>query len=435
MENNFVQGLCELLILAMKHREFSDDSLRQRDVAVRFTAIVVGTLVLVLCSPDVDPPQIPVEPASAMPTAPQQERVGVRLRHGETLASVLTRFGVKPPSARALIDKLRPFLNPRRIRAGHDVHVVLNRDDKTVEGLEFVIDDSLVRVKSTAEGWSAERQEVPFVRQTRVIRGTIKDTLYQSGVDAGLTPQQISELAKIFQYEIDFLSDIQRDDAFAVIIEENRYTDGRRGLQKILAAELEVGAESFSAFYYVAKDGGGSYYDREGQAVRRSFLRAPLSYARISSPFSRGRLHPISRTVRPHQAIDYAAPEGTPAVAIGKGRVEFAGWRNGYGNTVEIRHSAGYLSRYAHFSRFAEGIRGGKPVEEGDVIGYVGQTGHATGPHLHFEFLRDGQKLNFLSLRVPTTKQLTGDDWLGFKQLRDQRQALLRREENRLAGT
>ncbi|HZA54285.1 MAG TPA: M23 family metallopeptidase, partial [Candidatus Udaeobacter sp.] len=116
-------------------------------------------------------------------------------------------------------------------------------------------------------------------------------------------------------------------------------------------------------------------------------------------------------------------------------RVEFAGWRNGYGNTVEIRHSAGYLSRYAHFSRFAEGIRDGKPVEEGDVIGYVGQTGHTTGPHLHFEFLRDGQKLNFLSLRLPTTKQLTGDDLLRFKQLRVQRQALLRREENRVAGT
>jgi murein DD-endopeptidase MepM/ murein hydrolase activator NlpD len=206
-------------------------------------------------------------------------------------------------------------------------------------------------------------------------------------------------------------------------------------LRKILAAELEAGAESFSAFYYVGKDGGGSYYDSEGQAVRRSFLRAPLSYAKISSPFSRGRLHPISRTLRPHQAIDYAAPEGTPAVAIGRGRVEFAGWRNGYGNTVEIRHSAGYLSRYAHFSRFAEGIRDGKPVEEGDVIGYVGQTGHTTGPHLHFEFLRDGQKLNFLSLRLPTTKQLTGDDLLRFKQLRDQRQALLRREENRVAGT
>src|SRR5919106_2618173 len=422
----------------MKHREFSNDSLRQRagDAAVRFTAVVVATLVLALCSPAVNPPQIQVEPAPAMPTAPEQpERVGVRLRRGETLASVLTRFGVKPPSAHALIDKIRPLLNPRRIRAGHDVHLVLNREDKTVEGLEFVIDDSLVRVKSTAEGWSAERQEIPFVRQTRVIRGTVKDTLYQSGVEAGLTSQQISELAKIFQYEIDFLSDIQRDDAFAVIVEENRYTDGRRELRKILAAELEAGAESFSAFYYVGKDGGGSYYDREGQAVRRSFLRAPLSYAKISSPFSRGRLHPISRTLRPHQAIDYAAPEGTPAVAIGRGRVEFAGWRNGYGNTVEIRHSAGYLSRYAHFSRFAEGIRDGKPVEEGDVIGYVGQTGHTTGPHLHFEFLRDGQKLNFLSLRLPTTKQLTGDDLLRFKQLRVQRQALLRREENRVAGT
>jgi murein DD-endopeptidase MepM/ murein hydrolase activator NlpD len=437
-QNNFVQEVNELSILVMKQREFSDESFRQRasDAGVRFTAIVIATLVLVLWLPHLDSPKNENDPAPTMAAAPEPpEKVGVKLRRGETLASVLTRFGVKPPSAHALIDKVRPFVNPKKIRAGHDVHVVLNREDKTVEGIEFVIEDSLVRVKSTAEGWSAERQEIPFARETRVIRGTITDSLYQSGIDAGLTPQEIAELAKVFEYEIDFLSDIRRDDTFAVIVEENRYRDGRRGLRKIVAAELEVGAEIFSAFYHVGKNGGGSYYDSEGRAVRRAFLRAPLSYARVSSPFSTGRLHPISRSLAPHQAIDYAAPAGTPAVAIGRGRVEFVGWRNGYGNTVEIRHSAGYMSRYAHFSRFADGIRRGKSVETGEVVGYVGQTGHATGPHLHFEFLHGEQKLNFLSLRVPTTEKLTGDDLLRFKQLRDQRYALLRREENRIAGT
>ena len=143
-------------------------------------------------------------------------------------------------------------------------------------------------------------------------------------------------------------------------------------------------------------------------------------------------MHPIFRTVRPHLAIDYSAPAGTPVVAIGKGRVEFAGWRNGYGNVVDIRHSGSYVSRYAHFSRIAARLRKGQSVDAGDVIGYVGQTGHATGPHLHFEFLRGGAKINFLAMRIPKTEQLAGADLQQFNRLRAQRQALLQRDENRL---
>jgi murein DD-endopeptidase MepM/ murein hydrolase activator NlpD len=183
----------------------------------------------------------------------------------------------------------------------------------------------------------------------------------------------------------------------------------------------------------VAKDGRGAYYDGEGRSARRSFLRAPLSYVRVSSPFSLNRQNPISRTVRPHMAIDYAAPAGTPVVAIGRGQVDFVGWRNGYGNVVDIVHSGGYMSRYAHFSRFAEGIREGRAMDAGDVVGYVGQTGHATGPHLHFEFLRGGENINFLSLRIPKNDRLAGQDLQRFKRLREEREAQLRREDSRVA--
>ena len=131
-------------------------------------------------------------------------------------------------------------------------------------------------------------------------------------------------------------------------------------------------------------------------------------------------------------AIDYAAPAGTPVVAIGRGRVEFVGWRQGYGNVVDIVHSGGYMSRYAHFSRFAEGMREGRAVNAGDVVGYVGQTGHATGPHLHFEFLRGGEKINFLSLRIPKNDRLAGQDLQRFKRLRAEREALFRSEDNRV---
>jgi murein DD-endopeptidase MepM/ murein hydrolase activator NlpD len=201
-----------------------------------------------------------------------------------------------------------------------------------------------------------------------------------------------------------------------------------------LAAELEASNDTFDAFYYSGKDGTGDYYNSKGEALRRAFLRAPLSYARISSPFNRNRMHPIFRTVRPHLAIDYAAPAGTPVVAIGKGRVEFAGWRNGYGNVVDVRHSGNYLSRYAHFSRFAAQLRKGQSVDAGEVIGFVGQTGHATGPHLHFEFLRGGMIINFLDMRLPKTEQLAGADLQRFNRVREEQLALLRKDENRVAA-
>jgi murein DD-endopeptidase MepM/ murein hydrolase activator NlpD len=399
------------------------------------TGMAIATGVLLLSAPFVNPTRHEeILPPAAAPAsaAPVESRVAVKLKHGDTLIAVLKRFGIERPSAHALIEKMRPFVNPRKIQSGDDVHVVLNSADRTVEALEMVVDDNLVRVKATHEGWSAERQEIPFVRETRVVRGTIKGSLYESGVDAGLSPQHIFELAKIFESDIDFFSDFQPQDVFSVIIEELRYADGRRVVGRVLAAQLEASNDTFDAFYYLSKDGSGNYYNNKGEALRRAFLRAPLSYARISSPFNRSRMHPIFRTVRPHLAIDYAAPAGSPVVAIGKGRVEFAGWRNGYGNVVDIRHSGNYVSRYAHFSRLAAKLRKGQSVDAGEVIGYVGQTGHATGPHLHFEFLRGGAKINFLDMRIPKSEQLAGANLQRFNRLCEQQQALLRKDENRV---
>ncbi|MGB7947631.1 MAG: peptidoglycan DD-metalloendopeptidase family protein [Candidatus Binatia bacterium] len=434
----------------MKHRRYYFDVERSRSwraTGLRFIGLALATATLLLTAPFINPPIVdsPIDPPLESPqkdyvsqppaplTPAEPPRVAVKLRRGETLTAVLTRFGLKPPSAYALVEKVKPFLNPREMRPGHDMEMVLSPEDKSVQGVEMVVDNNVVRVKATADGWLAEREEIPFVRETRVIRGTISDSLYQSGIDAGLTAGHIMALAKIFEYDIDFFSDFHPGDAFSFAVEELRYADGRQAFGRILAAELESGDDTFSTFYYVGKNGRGGYYDSEGRSARRAFLRAPLSYSRISSPFNRKRRHPIFRTVRPHLAIDYAAPAGTPVVAIGKGHVAFVGWRRGYGKVVDIRHSGEYLSRYAHFSRFPRGLRKGRAVEAGDVVGYVGQTGHATGPHLHFEFLRDGRKINFLSLRIPKKERLTAEDLKGFRLLRDARQALLRQEKTRIA--
>jgi len=424
--------------IVMKQRKYFNAALLDRLLAslARLSGVAFVTFVMLLCLPFLDSSQDSRESNPPPPNAVEEPaRVGVKLRRGETLASVLSRFGVEPPSARAIAEKVRPFVNPQRIRPGHDVQLVLSPEDKTVQGLELVVDNNLVQVKATADGWLAERYAIPFVQDRRVIRGTIKESLYQSGVGAGLSPQHIADVAKIFEYDIDFFSDFRRGDAFSFAVEELCYADGRRVLGRVLAAELESGDETFRTFYHVSRDGRGGYYDPDGRAARRSFLRAPLSYVRISSPFSFARRHPIFRTLRPHMAIDYAAPAGTPVVAIGRGQVAFVGWRKGYGNVVDILHSGGYTSRYAHFSRFAKGVRKGRAVDAGDVIGYVGQTGHATGPHLHFEFLRGGEKINFLGLRLPKNQRLAGEDLQRFQRLREEREALLRREDNRVVDS
>jgi murein DD-endopeptidase MepM/ murein hydrolase activator NlpD len=399
--------------------------------------VALATCVLILSAPFVHftPHEERLPPTASIPHTPPESRVAVKLRHGDTLISVLKRFGIERPSAHALIEKVRPFVNPRKIQSGDDVHVVLNSEDRTVEALELLVDDNLVRVKATSDGWLAERREIPFVRETKVVRGRIKGSLYESGTDAGLSPQHIVDLARIFEYDIDFFSDFQPQDSFSVMIEELRYTDGRRVPGRILAAELEAGNDSFDAFYFSGNDGSADYYNEKGEALRRAFLRAPLSFVRISSPYSQNRRHPIFRTVRPHLAIDYAAPAGSPVVAIGRGRVEYAGWRGGYGNVVDIRHAGNYLSRYAHFSRLAGKLRKGQAVEAGEVIGYVGQTGHATGPHLHFEFLRDNVKINFLGLRLPKNRQLAQEDLQQFHRLRDDRQARLRERNQPVVTT
>jgi len=405
-----------------------------RDWTLRALGIAFAVIVLSLCAPLLDTAIDPHQERDLLPNATEPfARVGVTLRRGDTLLSILSRFGLPRLSAQSIVEKVRPLLNLRALRPGHNVQIVVNREDQSVQGMEVTLDTSLVSVRSTADGWSAERRDIPFVRETRTIRGTIAGSLYESGVDAGLTPQQILDLARIFEYDIDFFSDFHRGDAFAAVVEQLRYEDGRQVGGRVLAAELEPNGETSSAFYFLSKDGSAAYYDTEGRALRRSFLRAPLSYVRISSAFSLARQHPIFRTVRPHQAIDYAAPAGTPVVAIGAGRVEFAGWRNGYGNLVEIRHANGYSSRYGHFSRIAPGIRKGSHVESGDLVGYVGQTGHATGPHLHFEFLKNGEKINFLALKIPGIDRLKGEDLRAFMLKRDRQLAQLRRSDDEVA--
>ena len=407
-----------------------------RGLAFRSAGLLVTGLALLLCAPVLDnPPEPGKNPAqpqsSSEQPAPAPEvvsRIDVKLNRGDTLLSLLSRYGVEAPSAHDLIAKMRPLLNLRKLRPGKNVQLTLDSQDQTMEAMEVVVEGNIVRAKTTTEGWVVERLEIPSVSQTRRIQGTIEDSLYMSGVGAGLSPEHVLQLARIFEYDIDFFSDFKPGDDFAVVLEETRYADGRQVPRRLLAADLQADGKIYSAFHFTSKAGKASYYDSEGNELRSSFLRAPLSFSRISSRYSLTRRHPISRVLRPHRAIDYAAPAGTPVIAIGRGKVTFSGWRGGYGNCVEVRHPGGYSSRYGHFSRIAPGIRRGAEIDAGDVIGFVGQTGHATGPHLHFEFLQGNKKINFLAVKIPRTAHLAGAELARFKRQRDQHLAQLRQQ-------
>ena len=364
---------------------------------------------------------------------PAARIVDVALRPGETLNVVLSRFGLDAAAAHAVSESFGHFVKPREMRAGQSLKVILDAKEDTVKGLEYILRGAVVRVDSTPEGWLAERREISSASVTRVVRGTLSKSLYQDGTAAGLTAPQILELADIFQCDLDFFSDFRRGDTFSIAFEEIRYADGRREKGKILAAELTVGGDPVQAFHYTTQKGEGAYYDIDGKSLRRMFLRAPLNYRRISSLYSPQRMHPIFRTLLPHQAIDYVAAAGTPVVTIGRGTVKFASWQDGYGNLVEVIHGNGYTTRYAHLSRIASGLRKGARVAQGDVIGFVGQTGHATGPHLHFEVMSGQRKINFLALRIPSQQLLSGEELERFAASRAEHLALLHDGEFLLA--
>ena len=369
-----------------------------------------------------DPPYRPLDEESATDSSPKT--VDLALRRGDTLQGALLRHGLTATAASDLIEQLQSFYDPKKMRAGDTFRLLLDQGNR-IQGLEYSADGAIVRVLSTENGWIAKRQEIPFVRGSKVVRGNIRGSLFEDGVDAGLSPPQIHELVNLFEYDIDFFSDLRRGDDFSVIFEEKQYANGQREKGKLLAAEIQAGGSPYQIFYYKGKKQKGSYYDNRGEALIKAFLRAPLNYRRISSPFRINRRHPIFRTVRPHQAIDYAAPAGTPVVAIGNGQVTFSGTRGGYGRMVEIRHNDGYVSRYAHFSKIPKEIRVGKSISRGEVVGYVGQTGHATGPHLHFEMLKKGRKINFLDLKLASADRLTGSELQEFLAMRDRKLALL----------
>ncbi len=338
---------------------------------------------------------------SAGARASELVRHEIKLSGSDTFYKVMTDFNISGAVINALAKMARPYYDLRHLQKGKVLNVATA--DGELSTLEYKFGDfDILRIERAAgeeSGFMVSKVELPNEIRQVVVTGTIETSLYGDGVKAGADPQAIMELSDIFAWDIDFASDIRKGDTFS-ILSEVLYVDGNAvRTERVLGAEMVNGGKRYAAIYFNGK-GGSGYYDESGKSLRRTLLKSPLRYRRISSYFSKNRYHPIQKRYRPHHGIDYAAPTGTPVEAAGSGKVLFSGWKSGYGKFVTLKHNNGYVTSYGHFSRIANGVKAGTKVSQGDVIGYVGSTGISTGPHLHYEVKLNGSLLNPLSIKA-----------------------------------
>jgi len=326
-----------------------------------------------------------------------------RFDRGDTLAALLARLGVDPAVAARLVrenGRAKPF---RSLRPGMSVQV-RTADHGDLLSLRFVAGrDTVLGFDRTPDGFSAVEEPAEFSRAVHVATGEIQSSLFAAADDTGLPDSVAIQLAEIFGGDIDFHRDLRKGDRFAVIYETLYHQGQALKSGRVLAAEFVNDGQTHRAVWFGEDPDAGSYYAPDGKSLRKAFLRSPLEFSRVTSGFSTRRFHPLLKTWRAHNGVDYGAPTGTRVRTTGDGVIELAGQQNGYGNVVVVRHRGGITTLYAHLSKFGAGIRRGARVSQGDIVGYVGATGWATGPHLHYEFRVGNDHRNPLKMVFPSS--------------------------------
>ena len=351
----------------------------------------------------------------------------LEIRKGDSLFNLLRTCGIEVDQIHNLSRAVRKEYNLSAITPGHPLKIWVNdRVPGRLARLTYDI-DLLKYLEVTPNGKSfkalthTRKRDVSYERA----QGTIRSSLYESAVEAGVNPEIVMDLTDIFGWDINFFTDIQAGDTYAVLYERYSIAGEPRGVGRVVAARFVLSSQERLAIYYDDGKGHQGYYDEHGKPIRKLFLKAPLNYRRISSGFSRSRIHPVFHVRKPHLGVDYAAPTGTPVVALGQGKVTRCGWVRGYGKTITIKHPSGYVTNYGHLSRFAKGIKAGRRVDQGDVIGYVGSTGITTGPHLDFRVQHNGKYINPLKLKPVNGPKLSGTALAGFRQVSLKRLTML----------
>jgi murein DD-endopeptidase MepM/ murein hydrolase activator NlpD len=330
-----------------------------------------------------------------------------QVRAGDTLLDIFNKLGVDKQLYQRFIvlDKKKQRL--ARLRPGQMLHFKFSAENRLVEIIHNI--DSLHSTSYLIGEDDIEIRQGQKEVQVKIetARGTIESSLFSDGMRAGMTERLIIKMAKLFNWDIDFGRELQKGDYFGVVFEAN-YVEGRRiGTGSILAAEFINGKKKHRVIRYTDGYGNVDYLDPQGRSRRKQFIRTPLSFTRISSKYTSSRWHPVLRRWRSHKGVDYAAPSGTPVWATADGTVSIIGRQRGYGKVIYLKHGK-YTTVYGHLSAFKAGLKKGQRVRQNEVIGYVGSTGLATGPHLHYEFRINGSHVNPLSHKLPVAEAMTG---------------------------
>ncbi len=351
------------------------------------------------------------------PGAPATEKVAdkpswreLTVKTGDNLSSIFGRAGLNDRDIYELFDGTKSAKELKSLAPGQKMAFLLDEQGKLQELKYFKNSLDSLNFTRNNTGFTSQKISLkPEVHQA-FREGTINSSLFMAGKQAGIPNNLTMELANIFGFDIDFALDIQKGDSFKVIYEE-QFLEGKRiGIGDILSAEFTNEGKTYRAVRYTNKEGITRYYGADGKGLNKAFLRTPVDFARISSSFSLGRLHPILNTIRAHKGTDYAAATGTPIRATGDGKVIFAGRQGGYGNLIVIQHGQGFETRYGHMNSFAKGITTGSRVTQGQIIGTVGMTGLASGPHLHYEFHMNGQVRDPVTVPLPQSMGIAANE-------------------------
>jgi murein DD-endopeptidase MepM/ murein hydrolase activator NlpD len=362
------------------------------------------------------------ETSAAEPRDRSNTSTGI-IRSGETISSLLGE-DFSPKEIHELANEAQGVFPLAKICAGRPYR--LTRQDGDFKRFSCDIDDSekLVVVRN-GDGFAVSREKIPYTVELVSVRGTIESSLFEAVLKIGESERLAMQLAEIFAWDIDFFQDIQQGDAFEVVLEK-RFRDGKpAGDGRLLAARFTNQDQVSQAFYFQDGKRDADYFDEKGHSLHKAFLKAPLSFSRISSGFTMRRRHPITHRVKAHPAIDYAAPKGTPIHTVGDGAIIFAAYKRFNGNCVKVRHPNGWLTMYNHLSKFGKNIRPGKKVAQGQVIGYVGSTGLSTGPHLDFRMFRNGASVNPLKVKSPPARPVSSANLAAFRMMVADRVALM----------
>lgn len=350
------------------------------------------------------------------PGQPQAEAAWTTttVKNGDNLSLIFGRLGLSSQELHKILALGGDTRTLKNLYPGEEIRLQTGADG-AVLALTYDMDESrTLWVERVAGGFASRVVEHPLERRVTQASGVIHDSLFLASQRAGLGDNLTMELAGIFGWDIDFSLDIRSGDRFSVIYEEV-YKDGEKLRDgAILAAEFVNRDKMYRAVRYTDAGGSAQYYTPEGKSLRKAFLRSPVAFTRVSSGFSLGRMHPVLNKLRAHKGVDYAAPTGTPVKSTGDGKIVFKGVKGGYGNVVIVQHGSRYSTLYGHLSGFARGLSPGARVSQGQVIGYVGMTGLATGPHLHYEFHVDGVHRNPLTVPFPDASPLPTQQMAAF---------------------